>query len=501
MKHLAQLGTSAVLTVLAWSFALAQAPKFVALPCTPMFGKFDEQSGPVAHCGTVSVPQDRSTPKASELAAVVLPVITYRGPTATGTPVLFLDGGPGESAIAAAQQALFQTPFGQLLLRGRTFITFDRRGISTDEHRTSPDLGSVNYQEQLPRGTAISLLRDSVTRMAKTLRAQRVQPRNFTTLAAVDDIADVVHALGYKRVVVFGASYGTREALLFARRHPEMVESMVLDGVAPPEATTLLDSATIVNAGRATVSRIVADCRKDEACNVDFADLQAAVDRLSADTSGGFRRTAKFPDTAGWRTVEARGAAILSVVGIASTREAIRAEAPRVLVELASQDTLRSTLAARVLAAASADPALTHAGGQRVPLVRYIALCGDRPQGEPFAGDRRVCDALAVPFSGPEAITRVATDVPALLISSGYDSQTPPHFADETLGALSHGQRVLFPMVGHIATVRPLSMACAAVVIESFLAQPNHAPATECVAGVLPAFSPRQSMAAPKAPR
>jgi hypothetical protein len=112
-----------------------------------------------------------------------------------------------------------------------------------------------------------------------------------------------------------------------------------------------------------------------------------------------------------------------------------------------------------------------------------------------------VCDALAVPFSGPEAITRVATDVPALLISSGYDSQTPPHFADETLGALSHGQRVLFPMVGHIATVRPLSMACAAVVIESFLAQPNHAPATECVAGVLPAFSPRQSMAAPKAPR
>jgi len=501
MKRLVQLGTSAVLTVLAWSFALGQEPKFAPLPCSAMFGKFDTQSRPIAHCGTVSVPQDRSAPKAPELETVVLPVVTYRGPTATGTPVLFLDGGPGESAIAAAQQALFQTPFGQLLLRGRTFITFDRRGIWTDEHRSSPDLGFADYQEQLPRGTAISLLRDTATRVAKSLRVRGVQPRNFTTLAAVDDIADVVHALGYKRVVVFGASYGTREALLFVRRHPEMVESMVLDGVAPPEATTLLDSATIVNAGRATVSRIVDDCRKDEACNIDFADLQAAVDRLSADTSGAFRRTAKFPDTAGWRTVGARGAAILSVVGIASTREAIRAEAPRVLVELASQDTLRSTLAARVLAAAADDPALTHASGQRVPLVRYIALCGDRPQGEPFAGDRRVCDALGVPFSGPEATTRVVTDVPALLISSGYDSQTPSHFADEAFGALSHGQRVVFPMVGHIATVRPLSMACAAVVIESFLAQPNHAPATECVSGVLPAFSPRLSTPAPTKPR
>jgi hypothetical protein len=34
------------------------------------------------------------------------------------------------------------------------------------------------------------------------------------------------------------------------------------------------------------------------------------------------------------------------------------------------------------------------------------------------------------PFSGPEAIARVTTDVPILLISSGYDAQTPPRFAE-----------------------------------------------------------------------
>jgi pimeloyl-ACP methyl ester carboxylesterase len=500
-RHHVQLGSAALLTALAWPFARAQKPKLEHVPCTARFGQFDAQTAPIARCGTITVPQDRAAPNAPHLKPVVLPVVVYAGPGVRGTPVLFLDGGPGESAIAAVQQVLFQTPFGQLLLRERSLITFDRRGIPTDEHRTSPDLGFVDYQERYPRGPALSVLRDSVSHFAEALRTRGVAPRNFTTLAAVDDIADVLHALGINRVVVFGASYGSREALHFVRRHPEMVESMVLDGVAPPEATTLLDSATIVNSGRAIVSRIVDDCHKDEACRLDYADLQRAVDRLSADTTRALHRTANFPDNGGWRTLEARGAAILSVVGMASTWEAIRAEAPRVLVELASQDTLRTALAARVLAAAAADPTLSGVKEQRVPIVRYIAFCGDRPQGEPFAGDRRLCDALDVPFSGPEAIARVTTDVPILLISSGYDAQTPPRFAEATVGSLRHGYHVVFPMAGHIATVRPPAMACAAVVIESFLARPDRAPATECVSAVGPMFSARPSVGTPKVPQ
>jgi len=500
-RHHVRFGTSAaLLTVLAGPFAGAQKPKLENQPCSARFGQFDAQTRPIARCGSITVPQDRAAPNDPNLQAVVLPVVVYTGPTARGTPVLFLDGGPGGSAIAAAQEVLFQTPFGQLLLQERSLITFDRRGIATDEHRTSPDLGYANYQERYPRAQALAVLRDTVSRLAEALRHRGVAPRNFTTLAAVDDIADVLHALGYNRVVVFGASYGSREALHFVRRHPEMVESMILDGVAPPEATTLLDSATIVNAGRAIVSRIVDDCRKDQACRFDYADLQGAVDRLSADTTGALQRTANFPDNGGWHTLEARGAAILSVVGMASTREAIRAEAPRVLLELASQDTLRTALAARVLAAAAADPILSGISEQSVPIIRYIGFCGDRPQGEPFSGDRRLCDALGVPFSGPEAIARVTTDVPILMISSGYDAQTPPRFADATAGALKNSHRVLFPTVGHIATVRPVAMGCAAIIIESFLAQPYRAPMTECVGSVVPAFSSRSSMPTPRAP-
>ena len=339
-----RIGTSAaLLTVLGWSFARAQEPKLVVLPCTERFGQFDAQTRPIARCGTVTVPQDRAAPKAPNLKTVVLPVVVYAAPAARGTPVLFLDGGPGGSAIAAAQEVLFRTPFGQLILQGRNSsrsTAAEYRPRNTARRRTWVRRLPGAY----PRGQSLSALRDSVARLAKALRTRGVAPKNFTTLAAVDDIADVLHALGYNRVMVFGASYGSREALHFVRRHPEMVESMILDGVAPPEATTLLDSATIVNAGRAIVSRIVDDCRTDDACRYDYADLaRGGRPAFHRHRRRLLHRTANFPDNGGWRTLEARGAAILNIVGMASTRDAIRAEAPRILVELASQDTLRSS--------------------------------------------------------------------------------------------------------------------------------------------------------------
>jgi pimeloyl-ACP methyl ester carboxylesterase len=102
-----------------------------------------------------------------------------------------------------------------------------------------------------------------------------------------------------------------------------------------------------------------------------------------------------------------------------------------------------------------------------------------------------LCDAFRVPFSGPDAASRISSDVPTLLISSGYDAQTPYKLAVDAARTLSKGQQVLFPMVGHVAFARPVAMACAAVVIESFLMRPEQTPATGCISRVVPAFAPR----------
>jgi len=467
----------------------SQEPRFRELPCDGYNVDSAAIAGTTIRCGYVRVPQDRKSNN-KRLRAVDLPVTVYTSSNAKGTPLMLLAGGPGESAIDATHRVLLETPLGQMLLRERPIIAFDRRGIHSEVGRSLPDLGAIVLVGSAPRKRLLPVLRDSIASAAALLREQGFEPKNFTTLAASDDIGDVARALGYDKIVLFGASYGTRDALQFMRRHPEMVEAAVLDGVAPPNATSLLDSAAVSRAALEVFQRVIADCKKDIVCSTEYADLADVLHRLKPDSAKPLRRTANFPDDGGWKTLQVDATSVMSVLGLASTSEKVRAELPSVLVDFAAGDTLHTELAARVLVAAAADPSLS-SSRSATPLVRYAVLCGDRPQGEPFAGDRTLCDAFQVPFSGPDATMTITSDVPTLLISSGYDAQTPAYLAAEAARTLSKSQQVLFPMAGHVAFARPVAMACAAVVIESFLMQPNHQPATRCVANVIPAFAPR----------
>ena len=103
---------------------------------------------------------------------------------------------------------------------------------------------------------------------------------------------------------------------LTADLHPAMVEASILDAVAPPEATQLLDSAFVATAGRAIVQQIVADCRTDSFCATQYQDLTGAVASLLSATS--IRKTVIAPGTGDWRTLEVSGPTILSVLGISS---------------------------------------------------------------------------------------------------------------------------------------------------------------------------------------
>jgi len=85
----------------------------------------------------------------------------------------------------------------------------------------------------------------------------------------------------------------------------------------------------------------------------------------------------------------------------------------------------------------------------------------------------------------------VTSDIPTLLISSGYDAQTPAPLADEAAKTLSRARRAHFAMTGHVAFSRPVVMACVALVIDSFMRRPDDPPQTSCIGSVTPAFLPR----------
>lgn len=178
-------------------------------------------------CANVTVPLDRSgkTP-----GTVSLSVQRKAASAAPGqSAVIALAGGPGQAA----------DPLGELLGRAiapalttRDLLLFDQRGTGHSSPLNCPVFGNIAALESATESTLAPLVE---------LCALQIGPArgSFTTLESVEDIEAIRHTAGYKKLVLYGTSYGTKVALEYAERYPQHVESMVLDSVVPsngPEA-------------------------------------------------------------------------------------------------------------------------------------------------------------------------------------------------------------------------------------------------------------------------
>lgn len=466
-------------------------PTFVAGQCPAHVRTTGGVDSSWIRCGTVTVPQDRDHPN-RKLAPVVLPVVIYQAPTAhSKVPLMFFAGGPGEPAIDIVTDIFLPTPVGQLMLRERPIIVYNQRGIGS-ENTGGTDLGMLAYRWRATRDESIQTLLDSARNVASRLRKHGIDPANYTTLHIIDDARDVLHALGYEKMMIFGTSYGTRVALEIMRVYPAMVEAAVLDGVAPPQRNDSFDPAVVDDRRRAVATRLVDDCEKSPTCQSEYHELRRYADDLNRTDAPPVHIVVHLPTTGGWFDLDLRGRDLLSAIGAYAGTDYTRA-LPQVLEELARGDTVRRPISPELVLHVVHETAIARTAGPNYPVIYHIMLCGDIPSGVLQAGGRGVCEALGVPFGGPDAIAPVTSDVPTLMLSSEYDAQTPPDMAEEASRTLSRGFRVLFPGVGHLAYARLMTAPCVAVIVNAFLLDTSHQPPDPCSHTLLPSFLPRSA--------
>src|SRR5213076_1254795 len=111
---------------------------------------------------------------------------------------------------------------------------------------------------------------DYVTEMRHALE-QRADLTKYTTSIAMDDLDDVRTWLGYDRINLFGASYGTQAALVYMRRHPENVRSAILLAVAPADLKMPLHHSE--SAARA-MDLLFGECEQDATCHAAFPQIR-----------------------------------------------------------------------------------------------------------------------------------------------------------------------------------------------------------------------------------
>ncbi len=215
----------------------------------------------VAHawCGHVQRPWDPAHPDQGTLRVgfAFAPARDHSRP-ALGTFVPH-EGGPGYSTTGTGPS--YAAMYGPLLRR-HNLLLVDQRGTGRSSALPCPDLQNLR--------TAYSV---AARRCGRSLGSHS---DDYTTARSADDLAAVIARLGLGRVDLYGDSYGTFFAQVFAGRHPDLLRSLVLDGAYPTHGET----AWYPTQGPAMRSSFAKACRRSPACRGRGPSFARAMRRV-----------------------------------------------------------------------------------------------------------------------------------------------------------------------------------------------------------------------------
>jgi pimeloyl-ACP methyl ester carboxylesterase len=222
-------------------------------------------------CGVVKRPLDPARPAGMQID-VHYAVVPAAARNRKREPVFFLAGGPGQSAMDVAAQAVAVT---SRLSNLRDLVLVDQRGTGRSAPlRCDEDDPALPLAEQLD--PARQLRRLAACRQALQ-RLAHGDLRQYTTSIAMADLDAVRRAIGTSQVNLIGGSYGTRAALEYMRQFPYAVRRVVIDGVVPPDMA--LPASMSIDNQRA-LDAMFESCEREPACAVRHPRLRAQWSEL-----------------------------------------------------------------------------------------------------------------------------------------------------------------------------------------------------------------------------
>jgi pimeloyl-ACP methyl ester carboxylesterase len=220
-----------------------------------------------AECSILIVPENRNDPDSRMIA---LPVTRVLALTDTpDEPVFWLTGGPGQSNMYLGHASYY--------LDNHDVVLTGYRGVDGSEYLACPEVdqalgGELMSQAGLERFGAA--YRDC----AERLTSEGLDTDGYTVLEVIDDVEAARVAIGYDRINLESASYGTRLALIYDWRYPGTVFRSAMVAVNPPGRfwwdPEILDSQ---------IERYGELCAADDYCSSRTDDLAALMSRVARD--------------------------------------------------------------------------------------------------------------------------------------------------------------------------------------------------------------------------
>ncbi len=447
-----------------------------------------------ARCGTLTVPENRARHDGRKitLGVAIIPAATRRP---APDPIVWLAGGPGDDAVSEIPLAV-----NGGLNHDRDVIFMSQRGTySADPELTCPNIDEFNARALgLVFGApSTGRLHVEATRECREQligRGADLSAYNGTESAA--DYADLRVALGIEQWNVFGISYGTDLALQYMRLHPAGIRSVGIDGVLPP---SLAGGAVTWRAAREGFDGMFEACAEQPACNSRYPDLKGTFERLVVELEARpVTTTVTVPGHPEPVEVVLDGGVLVTwltsashlAAGVPRSIDDLAHGNPQRIAEQYAGGKLSPQAIGRVAHGLSfgvfcsewtpyeSEEDVIRAGRRAFPSFPRSVL-SNAPQLAWLHDDCRAWDVPPAPRSIRD-VTR--SDIPTLVLSGGFDSQTAPSNGPYAARTLSRSTEVTVPYVAHVVFA---DSPCAQAITRSFFDTPT-APDTECLACLRP---------------
>jgi pimeloyl-ACP methyl ester carboxylesterase len=434
-------------------------------------------------CGYLTVPMSHvmkiDTPMRLHVA-----IIKNTSGISNAPGMVYFAGGPGGSGTTDLESWI-----GFPGLETHDFITFDQRGMGYSE--PSLNCPEMESSEDVDAGNAIAACRNR-------LKAAGVELSAFNSVESAADADALRAALGYKQWVLYGVSYGTKLALTVLRDYPAGVSAAIIDAVYPLHRNATEEEGTL---GVAAINTLLAGCSKDTRCGGAFPGLEEAfwpwMEELNTNPADGGEMgdinagvvydllfdalydTQVIPvlPLVIWNAINGDFEPLLTIGGQDdASRQGGDAD------ELASigdaEGASLSVDCSEEVAFDNLDKAIANI--KKLPVAVQDHLI--ERATITFAN----CEVWGALDAHPLENEPVTSSVPTLVLSGTYDPITPPLWGEAAAATLSKSYRYDFVGMGHGVYGED---DCPNQIVSAFLANPNQAPDSSCIAGMdLPVF-------------
>ena len=186
------------------------------ISCPPLLTK--------SSCNRIFVPLNHANPETNVRIPINYALLNPSTPVQSDTAFVIIPGGPGSSGITGVNDTAL---IASADLIQRPFLLFDPRG--TGETTRLICTLSVN---PLASATNISIV-ERLTRIRNCLSQIGPEIIHYSSSAIVEDLEIIRKTLGFKQFDLFGVSYGTYIAQLYALNYPNSIRSMIFDSPLP----------------------------------------------------------------------------------------------------------------------------------------------------------------------------------------------------------------------------------------------------------------------------